>query len=372
MTPSHSRQRMDKLNVDRQVAMRLGAFIDSDFFLDKNDISKSDYWRYHAKRLTVEIERGSVNVGGESGFYVPEPISLVQRSMNKALRGLKDPSAVARWARRIVMSGAEIPVLLPYAKAFDAAMSHDEVSDPDLSPFRINHLELAKIAGTLATAKDVATHYQSWSGYSVSENIFNHYYHQNILRAYVDRNSVHTVMEIGAGNGNFASILFHDWNPVQMIIVDLPETLAVSIPFLSSLFPQAKIVMPHEIASGFFNENFDFAFLTPHQIGLIPDNLIDLSINCHSFQEMTHEQIRSYFTLVQRTTRETGIFFAANRVEKIPGGPDSFSIEQTAPPNRFSEYPWNDGNDVLVYEISRLSRLVQLDNIAIRLERIHK
>jgi hypothetical protein len=37
-----------------------------------------------------------------------------------------------------------------------------------------------------------------------------------------------------------------------------------------------------------------------------------------------------------------------------------------------AEYPWNPRNEVLVHEISKLSRLVQLDAVAMRLERIRK
>ena len=87
---------------------------------------------------------------------------------------------------------------------------------------------------------------------------------------------------------------------------------------------------------------------------------------------MTHEQIDIYFKLVQRVCRDSGFFFIANRVEKIPCGPDAFAAEQLDPPNRFGEYPWNPVNEKLIYEISRLHRLTQIDAIAIRLERICK
>jgi len=194
------------------------------------------------------------------------------------------------------------------------------------------------------------------------------------LRGYISENQIGTVLEIGGGNGNFTSILYHDWAPLRVILVDLPETLAIAIPFLSSLFPEAKIIMPHEVKAdkGALSGTFDFAFLTVDQLEIIADNSVELAINCHSFQEMTGEQIEQYFTLVQRVCREEAFFFVANRVEKIPCGPDSLTVEQLVPPNRFAEYPWNPKNQKLFYEISRLHRLVQLDDVSIRLERIHK
>ena len=64
------------------------------------------------------------------------------------------------------------------------------------------------------------------------------------------------------------------------------------------------------------------------------------------------------------------MFFCANRVEKIPCGPDAYTVEQKDPPNRFADFPWCASNEVLAYEISRMSRLVDLDNVAVRIERV--
>jgi len=105
---------------------------------------------------------------------------------------------------------------------------------------------------------------------------------------------------------------------------------------------------------------------------MIEDNSIDLAINTYSFQEMTRKQIEEYFKLIHRCCKNNSYFFTANRVEKIPCGPDSYEKESFEIPNRFCEYPWNPDNKVLIYEICRLMRLVQLDNVYIRLEQIKK
>ncbi len=260
---------------------------------------------------------------------------------------------------------------MSYEKAFDAVMSGADVSVPINSVFAINHGKLAQQRDVFANAASVKRHYRSWSGYEASAHILNHYYYQNILRGYTNRGQLRTILEIGAGNGNFPSILYHDWAPVRVVLIDLPETLAVSIPFLCSMFPGARIAMPNEIESGGMPKEFDFAFLTVDQLNHLADDSVDLAINCHSFQEMTTEQIATYFDLVQRVSRESGFFFTANRVEKIPCGPDT-SVEQFDPPNRMAEFPWKAQNKVVVYEISKLSRLVQLDAVSIRLESIRK
>lgn len=354
------------------MADRLSAFLNSDLFTIRSGTAKSEYWKYQSKQLQTKVTGRSVQVSGESGFYVPPQAHTLTRITRKVLRGIKQPAKVAAWLNRAVLSPFEVPRLMPYDRAFDAVMSHADISMPIVSPFAINHRDLAKLRGVFASSASVKKHFKSWSGYEASANIYNHYYYQNILRRFADPDQIKTVLEIGAGNGNFPSILYHDWAPIRVILIDLPETLAVSIPFLSSLFPEAAIAMPHEIQAAGLPDEFDFAFLTVDQVDRVPDDNVDLAVNCHSFQEMTHQQIADYLALVQRVCRESGLFFTANRIEKIPCGTDAFSVEQLDPPNRMAEYPWNPQNDVLVHEVSKLSRLVQLDPVGIRLERVRK
>jgi putative sugar O-methyltransferase len=344
----------------------------SEAFSIQSSVAKSEYWRYFADQLRTDVTSAAVEVSGRSGFYVPPPASAVARLIHKVARAAKQPSLVGRWIGREVASRFEIPRLMSYEKAFDAVMSGADVSMPVMSPFALDHRKLAQRPDVFPNLASVVRHYQGWSGNKASASIINHYYYLNILRGSIEPGQIRTVLEIGAGNGNFPSILFHDWAPVRIVLIDLPQTLAISIPYLSSLFPSASIAMPNEIQAGGFPEEFDFAFLTVDQLDLVASDSVDLAINCHSFQEMTHGQIDLYFKLIQRVCRHSGWFFTANRVEKIPTGADAFSVEQPDPPNRMAEYPWDAGNDVLIYEISRLSRLVQLDSVAIRLERISK
>jgi putative sugar O-methyltransferase len=363
---------MSKLNTNSVLAARLIEFINSDLFAVKSGVAKSEYWKYHSGQLHANVSGSTVEVSGDSGFYVPQPTSLSTRAARKILRGMKEPAKVAGWLGHGLSSAFGVPRLMSAHKAFDAVMAHAEVSMPVLSRFAVDNRRLAGLPGVLATAATVNRHYKSWSGYEASANIYNHYYYQNVLRGFVGGGRIATVLEIGAGNGNFPSILYHDWSPVRMVLIDLPETLAISIPFLSSVFPKARILMPNEIRAGGLSEDFDFAFLTVDQLDVLRDDSIDLAINCHSFQEMTQGQIAVYFSLIQRVCRESGFFFTANRVEKIPSGPDAYSAEQRDPPNRMAEYPWDPRNEVLVHEICKFSRLVQLDAVSMRLERVRK
>lgn len=65
------------------------------------------------------------------------------------------------------------------------------------------------------------------------------------------------------------------------------------------------------------------------------------------------------------------VFFSINRVEKIPIS--SFhSKYYNILPNIFFDYPFISGSKIIIFEICRLMRLVQLDNIYIRLKKIIK
>lgn len=361
-----------ELNIDSATVKRLQAFIRSDLFSVRSDVAKSEYWKHHANQLHATISDGTVSVAGYSGFYVPKKASVLQRAAGKVRRACLQPSKAVDWAVGQIKTRVSTPRLMSYEQAFDAVMSCADVAEPVLSPFRINHARLAARKNVFTDSASVKQHYQKWSGYEASSNIINHYYYNNILRGFIEDDQIRTVLEIGAGNGNFPSILHHDWARLRVILIDLPETLAVAIPFLSNLFPDAKLVMPNEVQNHGLADGFDFAFLTVDQLDALADNSIDLAINCHSFQEMTQDQIEVYFQLVQRVCRKAGFFFCANRVEKIPCGPDALTVEQLERPNRFAEFPWNPQNQKLVYEVSRLSRLVQLDDVSIRLERIEK
>jgi putative sugar O-methyltransferase len=239
-----------------------------------------------------------------------------------------------------------------------------------LSPYVINHETLKKSPNVYDSHKSVAMHYMSWAKRIANHNIISHYYFSNLLRGYIPNNKINTVLDIGAGNGNFPSIFYNDWSPIRLIMIDLPETLTTAFTFLSSLFPNANIILPNEIEEKIPND-FDFILMTPEQIEIIDDNSIDLAVNIHSFQEMTHQQINIYFKLIQRVVRLSGYFFSSNRIEKVPSGADSFTIEQTILPNRFFEYPWNHKNKILINEVSSFQRLVQADASGIRLEEIH-
>jgi putative sugar O-methyltransferase len=271
---------------------------------------------------------------------------------------------------------------MTWAKGFNATMQHHPVIDPDLSPYRINHHKLKRdFDNVLVSVEDIRQHYAKWAPYSLTDHVIIAYYFRNILVPYINRQKALNFMEIGGGSGNLASILYREFSPRIFFMVDLPESIINAFAFLSRTFPNARIVLPDssiEFINSFDEQNTvkdyegAFVFLTPWQINHLPSDIVDLSINTHSFQEMTHGQISDYFNLIERVNRNESFFFCANRVEKIPTNSNSYTEVQAEPPNRFYEYPWQSKNIRLIDEISRLHRVCSADGTAIRLEKIVK
>jgi putative sugar O-methyltransferase len=367
-----------KKKLSNEFTTRYKAFLKSDVFENINDYSQSDYWKYHSSRVKIQIANNDVSATAESGFYTLSS-NKYRELLKKTYTAIKSPHKLFSWLRAKVGLSINGIKLLKLG-AFDKVMDRHSITDPDLSPFRINFDNVKSRNNIISTVKKCKKNYsiitKGEAGFS--GHVLISYYHLNILYSYVDLNNwkdKKIVLEIGAGNGNLMSIVKGHSPDCTIIDVDLPETISHAVIYIVSIFPSAKILMPNEVESLEHEVDFyeyDFVFLTPIQAYLINDNLVDLCINIDSFQEMKQEQISEYFDLIQRVGKNNSYFLTSNRVEKIPCGPGSYEKETPVFPNRFSEYPWYSSNETIIYEICRMVRLTQLDSNFIRLEKIKK
>lgn len=361
---------MHSYSFSKEFTDRFSEFVSSAEYQKYPDYAKSDYWEYHSKCISVKISGNTVTVEGKSGYYIPSSKNSLSNIKNKVIRLYRNPAKLIHFfAEKLHRQGKRSHVqLLNYYDAFDAVMKHNPVADIDFAPYRINYKSLTMKNRVISSVKEMKQVYFAKSKYRLNSQMVYAYYISNIINGYIGQ-KLNTILEIGTGNGNLASLLYYSLKPA-IIIVDLPETLCLSIPFIADLFPDAKILMPHE-SHLYSSGSYDFIFLTPGQIDIINNNSVDLSICVHSFQEMTHYQIKEYFDLIQRSSHDGSYFLCCSRVEKIPA-PFVEKKEADVPINRFSDYPWNPNNEIVIYEICKLIRLVQLDNTFIRLERILK
>jgi putative sugar O-methyltransferase len=369
---------LENIKLKKNQLSELIKFKESKLFSDQTvtSDSKSDYWKYNASLMKVDIfEGGNVKISGASGFYIPAYKKNVFQYLVKAIAS---PSKVLSYLRRSLLNLAlDSPVYIRPKKAFDMVMNHHDASEPVLSPFRLNHIKMHADHGVLKASNDVLNDFKKWSDRPPNDHIYYGYYFFNILNSFGAIRNTSKVLEIGGGTGNLASILFKKSKNIQMILVDLPETIINACIYLSSIFPDQKILLPNQLEQmkkidSQELEGYDFIFATPSQLELIPNDYCDLAINTHSFQEMLPSQIKKYIDFIQRVTKNKGYFFCVNRVEKISAGPDAYMELQYDPPVRIYEYPWKSENITLVNEISRFHRLTQADNVVIRLDEIKK
>ena len=349
---------MHKFQFPMKFIERFSGFRLSKEYREVPDYAKSENWRYHSEMIAVDVIGNEIIVRGASGYYIPP----IKKRIMQLLRLIKQEIQVTKNRSGIRLKS--------YINAFDSVMNHDPMANIEVAPYRINFQQMKAKSGVISSAKKMKKAFFAKDKYYLNDSMVHAYYLYNIMRGFTDISEIDLVVEIGAGNGNLSALIWHELKP-HMIIVDLPETLCLSIPFIADLFPEARILMPHE-AELYDPKLWDFIFLTPQQQDLIEDSSISLVINIHSFQEMTHRQIDEYFNLIQRCCKEGAYFLTANRAEKIPSRPDTLQQVATEPVNRFADYPWKQDNEVIIYEISRLMRLVQLDDVYVRLERIRK
>lgn len=351
------RKGMREFSLSSEMIGRFKDFLSSPEYSNVPSQAKADYWLYHSKAISLTISENEVRVTGEAGNYIPG-----KRCLNARVR-----QRVGSLIQRIRSNSVR---LMNWYDAFDAVMEHKPIASVELAPYRINFKELRKNSDVIPSIKEMRRRYFARDKYLLNEHMVRAYYLFNILQGYTRPDKLKTIMDIGAGNGNLASLLYHHLR-ARILIVDLPETLCLSIPFIADLFPMAKMVLPNE-AGRDRHSQWDFLFLTPSQIGLIPDSCVDLTINADSFQEMTHEQIKEYFNLIQRVGCCGSYFMTSNRVEKIPVSEDKLGCKVTSPTNCFTDFPWDPRNETVIYEPCRLLRLIQLDDCYLKLESIRK
>tara|TARA_B100001167_G_scaffold177286_1_gene131573 strand:+ start:176 stop:1210 length:1035 start_codon:yes stop_codon:yes gene_type:complete len=344
---------MIKFELNENFKNRFEKFLSSDLFCNQPKHAKTAYWKYHSKQIKYSIKNSLLRFEGKSGYYIPDK----KNSYNFFLRSLKII------VKKLIGLGRAHN--LSYKAAFAQIMN--EVENVGIQQLHFDKKKI--IAKNISDCKK-----QFPFNYEVNEHIIKSYYYINILNSYMELSKTKFIAEIGAGNGNLMSLLKHHFNSKCIINIDLPETLILCIPFLENLFPKAKILLPNEINEKVGEDallNYDFIFLTPGQITLLEENLIDLFINTASFGEMNMPQIEEYINLIQKVGKQGSFFFCSNRVEKIPHDGKIDENSKHIKPIRFLEYPFFN-NEILFFEICKFSGLVKNASDYLRLEKIKK
>jgi putative sugar O-methyltransferase len=330
-------------------------------------IKNSPYWEEHKKKINVKISKNYIKLSGDSGFYHNKKKSFFLYFKLFRIFFFKFKLIIDYFFNNLIMH-------LSYGRAFNVIFSGNTLADIDLNRYRINFTKVRNNSN-IKNFSDLKKDYKSLHNLEVTDHVVKSYYWFILLKyfkAFSKEKKKKTILEIGAGTGHLASLIYKK-QKTKIIIIDLFETLTHSIPYIKSINKESSILFPNEITKKKISSiDFDFIFLLPNQIHLLSKNTIDLVINTLSFQEMLSSEIKNYFKKIYQVLKNRGFFFSVNRVEKIAASKFN-SKNYNILPNRFFNYPFVVHNSkIIVFEICRLMRLVQLDNVYIRLEKIIK
>ncbi|MFH1397401.1 MAG: putative sugar O-methyltransferase [Candidatus Omnitrophota bacterium] len=165
-----------------------------------------------------------------------------------------------------------------------------------------------------------------------------------IMDSGIERKSIKTIIELGAGYGRTAYVFLKLIPGVRYFIVDIPPALYIAQEYLSHQFKNRKIFgfrkfkQYSEIKGEL--EDSDIAFFLPTQLEALPDKAADLFINISSLHEMKKEQISYYFNEINRLTQKY-FYFKEWKVSRIPG--DNITISE-------QDYPVAKGWELIYWK----------------------
>jgi hypothetical protein len=119
------------------------------------------------------------------------------------------------------------------------------------------------------------------------------------------------ILDVGGGWGGLAYFLRRVFPNSHLTILDLPETMIFSIPYLKMVDKNKSFFVYGENGSvdSAISDN-DFSFIPPTIINQIGDDTFDLVVNTGSMAEMTAEQVMEYIVQIKRVGK--GLFFSFN------------------------------------------------------------
>ena len=154
------------------------------------------------------------------------------------------------------------------------------------------------------------------------------------------------ILEIGPGVGNLIRSLSSYFNNNKYFLIDLDISLLFSMLNIIHRFPNSKYLLPNEIDEKLNSNKYEFIFLTSDQINILKKGSINIAFNTMSFQEMSFREIDKYLDLLRNVMVKENIFYCLNAVEK------EMKVNNLSQFIRFSEYPWNNMDKVLKFNLS--------------------
>lgn len=129
------------------------------------------------------------------------------------------------------------------------------------------------------------------------------------------------ILEIGGGYGGLAHYIKRLIPNSRYVIIDLPESLMYSAPYLSVLFAGEQNLIAADHQALIDPGSPGFTFVSNHLALAVKHSGLDfdLAINTLSLSEMNEDQVRHYSRLVRKVTRHHGVFFEQNQDDREIG-----------------------------------------------------
>ena len=328
-----------KLNSSKLASLR--CYLDR--LPNEESLQLSDYWNAHRKRSVLEVDEEAVMLRKGLSHHATAPRFdddyLAVHGLVKADR-FEVKCKRARKSLRALVDSFSKPPRARELRAFAAIWNR--VKAP------ITAAELSQEQKSLSLAK------------IKSCNFFNELFPMIQHLGLGGEGS--TYLEIGAGSCYLVGLLKERMPKCRCYIVDLPSTIPFGFVHLSSVFPEARIALPHTVEAEDDHAALDaeIVFLTPDQAGLIPTGSVSIGCNTDSFMEMMPEVVAGYFQLLRRVLKKDNLFYCSNRAEKRMHPPEGEvrtmnygnpNVIEEAVPVRFHEYPWKaEDEDYFFYE----------------------
>ena len=153
-------------------------------------------------------------------------------------------------------------------------------------------------------------------------------------------------LEIGPGGGQFGLMLAAAGLVRSYVFVDLPDMLLATIQTITHHLPGAQVSIG-EIGDG-------FSFLSPGEIGLVPDGSISVALNFNSFSEMDGQVRDNYIAEIYRAAGPNALFYNVNRRHRRMTGRDGQPFE-----NHPLLYPYRQDDQVIEWEPDEFQQAVR-------------
>ena len=157
-------------------------------------------------------------------------------------------------------------------------------------------------------------------GKEISQDLLNSLLEFQSVTKVLAPETLHNVIEIGAGSGRTAYCFLRLLPELKYVVVDIPPALFISQSFLTSQFPgrRAFRFRPFESFDQIVDEfaAAEVAFLTPDQLPLLPGGRFDLFLAIDCLHEMKRARVAYYFDQADRLA--DNIYFKCWESTEIP------------------------------------------------------